>query len=166
MFAKDVAVAPRKEYVSPDGSLVLPAFAVVRQGPPDFRGWRFSHALDTYGFTIAHPGQRVFISNTGEGRTYSGTLAPGGALRDVKVFVGRGGESVTADATGRVFIANGQIFVYSADGRALGRIDTPERPIQLVVGGKERNTLFILSHRALYAVNLPTLAGHLTGQTP
>jgi len=41
LFAKEVAAAPDREYVSPDGSLVLPAFRVFHQGPGDHRGWRF-----------------------------------------------------------------------------------------------------------------------------
>jgi hypothetical protein len=30
----------------------------------------------------------------------------------------------------------------------------PERPLNLVIGGANRQTLFILSHHSLYAVNL------------
>jgi len=51
-----------------------------------------------------------------------------------------------------VFVANGQVFVYDAQGKALGRIDVPERPLQLVFGGKDRRTLYILTHRALFSV--------------
>ena len=34
---------------------------------------------------------------------------------------------------------------------ALGRIDVPERPLQLIFGGADGDTLFILTHHALYA---------------
>ena len=34
------------------------------------------------------------------------------------------------------------------------RIDTPERPLQLLIGGKDKRTLFILTHHALYAMPL------------
>ncbi len=66
LFAKEVAAAPSQEYASPDGSVVLPAFRVFHQGPPDHRGFRFSHSLDTHGFTIAKPGSRVHVSAAGE----------------------------------------------------------------------------------------------------
>jgi hypothetical protein len=33
MFARDVAMPKTHEYVSPDGSLVLPAFRIWTQGP-------------------------------------------------------------------------------------------------------------------------------------
>lgn len=152
LFARDAANAPRREYVSPDGSLVLPAYRTVHQGPPDNRGWRFSHALDTYGFTLAEPGARTYLSNSSEGRTYSAKVGKSGALTDLKVFADRGGESVATDPSGRVYLANGQIFVYAPNGDEAGRIDVPERPLQLVFGGADRRTLFILTHHALYSV--------------
>ena len=103
LFAREVATPPSREYASPDGSLVLPAFRVFHQGPPDYRGWRFSHSLDTYGFSIARPGARIYVSAAAEGRTYAATVGANGALKDLEVFVERGGESVATDASGRVF---------------------------------------------------------------
>lgn len=154
LFAREVAPGAVREYVSPDGSLVLPAFRVFHQGPPDYRGWRFSHSLDTYGFTMAKPGTRLYISNASEARTYAATLGSKGALENLEVFAERGGESVATDATGRVYVANGQIFVYAANGDDIGRIDVPERPLQIIFGGANRQTLFILTHHALYSVSI------------
>ena len=154
LFAREVAMAPSREYASPDGSLVLPAFRVFHQGPTDYRGWRFSHSLDTYGFTIAKPGTRLYVSNASEAKIYTATLGAKGVLENLKVFVERGGESVVTDESGRVYVANGQIFVYSSNGEEAGRIDVPDRPLQLVIGGVDLKTLFILTHHALYSVNL------------
>ncbi|HJV43927.1 SMP-30/gluconolactonase/LRE family protein, partial [Caulobacter sp.] len=56
------------------------------------------------------------------------------------------------DAEGRVYVANGQVFVYAPDGKELGRIDTPERPLQLLFGSADGRTLFVLAHHGLYAV--------------
>ncbi|EJL23860.1 gluconolactonase [Caulobacter sp. AP07] len=155
MFARDMALPKPKEYVSPDGSLVLPAYRVFQQGPPDFRGLRFSDALDTYGFTTTRPGQRVFVTNGSENRTYSGLVGKHGAITDLRPFANRGGESVATDGEGRVYVANGQVFVYAPDGRELGRVDIPERPLQLLFGGPDKQTLFVLTHHALYAVRRP-----------
>ena len=154
LFARDVSTGPDRQYASPDGSVVLPAFRVFHQGPPDHRGWRFSHTLDTYGFTIAKPGTSLYISNASEARIYTATLGAKGSLENLKVFTERGGESVVNDASGRVYVANGQIFVYSSNGEEVGRIDVPDRPLQLVIGGADRSTLFILTHHALYSVSL------------
>ncbi|WP_233222035.1 glycosyl hydrolase family 28-related protein [Allosphingosinicella deserti] len=151
MFARDMAVPKAREYVSPDGSLVLPAYRVWQQGPTNFLGWRFSDTLDTYGFVTGSVGDRVFVSNGSEDRTYSGLLGPGGAVTELKPFANRGGESVVRGSDGRVYIANGQIFVFNADGSEAGRIDVPERPLQLLFGGPGGRTLFILTHHSLYA---------------
>lgn len=152
MFARDMGKGRLHEYVSPDGSVALPAYRTFAQGPADHRGLRFSDALDTYGFIQGKPGERVYLTNGSENRTYSGLVGAGGAITDLKVFAERGGEGVAVDPQGRVYVANGQIFVYAPDGKELGRIDVPERPLQLVFGGEDKRTLYVLSHHGLYAV--------------
>jgi hypothetical protein len=152
MFARDVGAPKAQAYLSPDGSLSLPAFRVWQQGPPDHVGWRWADSLQAHGLIGAALGERVFVTNESEGKTYSGQVGPSGALTDLKVFANRGGESVAVDGQGRVFVANGQIFQYEPDGRLAGRIDVPERPLQLIFGGPDGRTLFVLTHHALYAV--------------
>jgi sugar lactone lactonase YvrE len=154
MFADDVSTPKAREYVSPDGSVLLPATRVFQQGPPDSTGWRFSDNLDTYGFLSALPGQRVYVSSASEDRTYSARIAADGTLTDLQPFAERGGESVAVDDQGNVYIANGQIFVYNPAGKLIGQIDVPERPIDIVFGGADRRTLFILAHHALFAVKV------------
>ncbi|MDI7776637.1 glycosyl hydrolase family 28-related protein [Asticcacaulis sp. EMRT-3] len=153
MFARDMALPKAREYVSPDGSLVLPAFRVYQQGPSNHLGWRFSDTLDTYGFVTAKAGQRLYVVNGSEDKTYSALAGKGGTLTDLKPFADRGGESVAVDAAGNVYVANGQVFVYAPDGREIRRIDVPERPLQLIFGGPDGKTLFILTHHALYAAS-------------
>jgi hypothetical protein len=159
MFARDVTTPKAKEYVSPDGSLFLPAGRVFRQGPDDSypgmdeTGWRWSNNLDTYGFLTAQPGQRIFVASSAENRTYSATVQANGTLGDLKPFADPGGESVAVDAAGHVYIANGQIFVYDAAGKIIREIDVPERPIQILFGGPDHRTLFILTHHTLYAMS-------------
>jgi hypothetical protein len=152
MFAAYVATPKAREYVSSDGSLTLPAFRVFQQGASDYRGRRFSDALDTYGFVAAAPGSRVFVTNSSENRTYGALVGAGGVLTDLRVFANRGGESVAQGPDGRVYVANGQIFLYRPDGSEAGRIDVPERPLQLLFGGEDKRTLFILTHHTLYSV--------------
>jgi len=151
LFARDVAQPRPREYVSPDGSLALPAYRVWKQGPASHLGWCFSDTLDTYGLRTGRVGERVPVVNASEARTYTGLLGRGGAITDLKPLAPRGGESVATGPDGRVYIANGQVFVYGADGTEQGRIDVPERPLQLLFGGTDGRTLFILSHHGLYA---------------
>lgn len=151
LFAKEAGEPKAREYRSPDGSIALPAFRVWQQGPIDHVGWRWSHALNANGLVAGKPGERLFVTNGSENVTYSGTVGPSGTLVDLKPFANRGGESVAVGPDGRVYVANGQVFVYDAGGKAVGRIDVPERPTQILFGGADGRTLFLLTHHALYA---------------
>ena len=152
LFSRDVALAKTHEYVSPDGSLVMPAFRIWRQGPTDHMGWRWTDTVQTHGFVSGKVGERVVFTNGSENRTFSGIVGPGGALTDLKLLANRGGESAVMGRDGLTYVANGQVFVYAADGKEVARIDVAERPLQLVFGGEDGRTLFILTHRSLYAV--------------
>jgi len=146
MYARDAGQAKPLGYSSPDGRLVLPAYRVLQQGPA-----RWSDTLDSYGLVTAKPGDRVFVVNGSEDRTYSARVGRGGALTELAPFASRGGEGVVAGPDGRVYVANGQVFVYAANGTPLGEIDVPERPLQLLFGGPDHRTLLILAHHALYS---------------
>ena len=152
LFATKMGEAKPQEYRSPDGSLALPAFRVWNQGPDDHQGWRWSDTLDAYGLVSAAPGARVVLTNASENRTYDGLVGDQGRVTDLKVIAERGGESAVRDGSGRLYVANGQVFVYAADGTPLRRIDMPDRPLQLVIGGEDGRTLYVLTHHALYAV--------------
>jgi hypothetical protein len=155
MFARDVALPKAQEYVSPDGSLVLPAYRVLRQGALDHMGYRWSDTLDTHGFVTGRVGERIVFTNGSENRTFSGRLGAGGAITDLKMVADRGGESAAVGPDGKVYVANGQVFVYGQDPKQpVGRIDVPERPLQLIFGGADKRTLFILTHHSLYSTRI------------
>jgi sugar lactone lactonase YvrE len=146
-----------RAYVSPDGSLILPAWRVFSQGPGgnypgmDETGWRWSHALDAHSLFMAEPGERVYLTSGAENRTYRGVVREDGTLGELAVFAERGGESAATDRDGKVYVANGQVFVYRPTGELIGRIDVPERPTALRFGPDGR-TLYVLSHHSLYRV--------------
>ena len=52
------------------------------------------------------------------------------------------------DSAGVATLEEGVISVR----KEIGRIDVPERPLQILFGGADGRTLFILTHHALYAV--------------
>jgi sugar lactone lactonase YvrE len=154
MFFESVTRPGKHQYVSLDGSIFLPAGIVVQQGSPDATGWRFSHNLDTYGFINVAVGDRVYVASSSENRTYSAIVEEDGTLSDLRPLAERGGESVAVGPDGKIYVANGQIFVFSPDGKQIARIDVPQRPINIIFGGNNGNTLYILAHRALYSVEV------------
>jgi sugar lactone lactonase YvrE len=155
MFQEDVTAPKTKEYVSPDGSTVVPAFRIFQQAAQDIPGgWHFSDTLDTYGFVSGKPGDHIYVSNSSEDITYRALVKADGTLGDLQPFAQRGGECVAVDAKGNVYVANGQVFVYDPTGKQIGEIDVPERPLDLVFGGPDGRTLFILAHHALFEVKV------------
>jgi sugar lactone lactonase YvrE len=56
------------------------------------------------------------------------------------------------DEKGNVYIAAGQVFVYNSSGDLIDTVEVPERPSQLLFGGRDGKTLFILARSSLYAV--------------
>jgi sugar lactone lactonase YvrE len=70
----------------------------------------------------------------------------------LKLFAERGGEGIAVDLEGNVYIAAGQVFVYNSAGTLIDTIDIPERPSQLLFGGSNGSTLFVLARSSLYAV--------------
>lgn len=117
-------------------------------------GTKMADLLRTFGLQKALPGKPFYVTSESEQRTYKGTMTPTGPISDLKLFAEAGGESVTQDERGNVYIATGQILVYSPAGELQGKIDVPERPIDLVFGGADHRTLFILTHHSLCAVKM------------
>ena len=64
-------------------------------------------------------------------RTWEADVNPDGSLTNFRLFAEQGGESVTADSHGNVYIAAGQIYVYDPAGTLIDTIEVPERPIQI-----------------------------------
>jgi hypothetical protein len=150
-FVGAISAKPPFQYVSPDGSVFLPAPSAFVNGDL-YYGSKLNNTLRAFGFAPAVPGQPFYVSDENGERTYAATVADDGTLSELKLFTQRGGESVTTDDHGNVYIAAGQVFVYNPSGDLIDTIDVPERPSQLLFGGGDKNTLFILARSSLYAV--------------
>ncbi len=151
MFAKVVTARKPYQYTSPDGALFIPGEEAFVQGAPYF-GYKFGYILQAFGLVKAVPGAPFYVTNESEQRTYRGSVNADGSLSALRLFAEQGGESLAQDRQGNVYLAAGQIFVYNSAGKRIDIIDVPARPLDLIFGGKDRRTLFILTHSALYAV--------------
>ena len=153
MFDKGLSVPKAFQFVSPDNSLFIPTDLPIVQGEPMF-GTKWAPVLEAYGLVKSAPGKTFYATNEAEQRTYRGTLQDDGSLAAIAPFVEQGGESLAQDADGNVYLAAGQIFVYSPAGKLLDTIDVPERPHDILFGGADRKTLYLLTAHSLYAVRI------------
>ncbi|MGC1431198.1 MAG: glycosyl hydrolase family 28-related protein, partial [Candidatus Sulfotelmatobacter sp.] len=150
-FLETIPVTQPYQFISPDGNAFLPAGADFVTGEL-YYGSKLNNTLRAFGFAPAVAGQPYYVSDENGEKTYAATVEPDGTLSDLKLFTERGGESVTVDDKGNVYIAAGQILVYNPLGRLIDTIYAPERPSQLLFGGRDGRTLFVLARSSLYAV--------------
>jgi hypothetical protein len=150
-FTKTLPVRRPYHYISPDRTTFIPAAEDFVAGKT-YYGTKMAELLRAFGLARATAGKPFYVSDESEQKTYVADVDPDGTLKDLRLFAECGGESVTGDPDGNVYIAAGQIYVYSPAGRLLDTINVPERPIDLVFGGADGRTLFILARSSLYAV--------------
>jgi len=150
MFLKLMTKRKRYQYVSPDRTLFIPADDVFVQGPPHL-GYKWAYIIQAYGLVRADAARPFYVTNESEQRTYRGKINADGTLSDVRLFAEQGGENLAQDSDGNVYLAAGQIFVYNPSGKQIDVIRVPERPLQILFGGKDGKTLFILTQSGLYA---------------
>ncbi len=150
-FIEAVPTKRPYQYVSTDGSTFIPAGEDFVTGTL-YYGTKMADLLRAFSLARAIPGKPFYLSEESGQKTYVASVASDGTLTNARLFAERGGESVTQDAEGNVYIAAGQIYVYNSSGELIDTIDVPDRPIDLVFGGKDGRTLFILARSSLYAV--------------
>lgn len=145
--------SPAAHFVSPDGTTILPVGADFLNGAVSW-GVKSSPPLRSFGLARAVPGQPFYVSDEAALTTWVADVTAEGALANFRVFAEQGSEGVAVDARGNVYLAAGQILVYDPAGQFLETIAVPERPLQLVFGGADRQTLFIPACTSLYAVRV------------
>ena len=150
-FLQTIPVKQPYQFVSPDGTTFLPTDENFVTGEL-YYGSKLNNTLRAFGFAPALAGQPFYVTDANGEKTYTSTVGADGTISELKLFAEQGGESVTADDKGNVYIAAGQIFVYNSGGELIDTIDVHERPSQLLFGGSDGSTLFILARSSLYAV--------------
>jgi len=141
------------QFVSPDGSTFIPAsddFVSAHL----YYGTKLNDELRAFGMAPATPGQPFYVSDESAEKTYAADIGRDGNISSLRLFAQQGGEGVTVDEKGNVYIAAGQVFVYDPGGHQIDTIEVPERPSQLLLGGDDGKTLFILARSTLYSVNI------------
>ncbi|HEV2134780.1 MAG TPA: glycosyl hydrolase family 28-related protein [Terracidiphilus sp.] len=153
--SQDLSQKTLWQYVSPDGSIFIPAGDDFVRGEMRW-GTKLANILHAFGLEAAIPGHPVYITSESDEKTFKIDINPDGSLGASTLFAEDGGESVAQDKAGNVYLAAEQVLAYSPEGKLLGRIDVPERPIDLIFGGPDHRTLYIFTHTSLYAIQTQT----------
>ncbi|MDR0537785.1 MAG: SMP-30/gluconolactonase/LRE family protein [Tannerellaceae bacterium] len=138
-FNSAVIYRPALCFVAPDGKTIIPDQYDLARG---------SSLLEAY------PGKPFYASDEYDKRMVRMDVAPDGSLSNVNYFVEWGEFGSAVDEEGRLYVADGNIYIFDSDGKSAGMIRTPERPSSLQFGGKDRQTLFFTSRSGLFSVRI------------
>lgn len=137
-------------FVAPDGSAFLAASQEFVDGTLTW-GVKLQGEIRSFGLAPVVPGQPFYLTEESGMRTYAVDVAADGTVSNGRLFCEQGGEGVAVGPDGNVYLAAGQIYVYSPSGRLLRTIRVPERPTCLAFSGE---TLYVCARTSLYAVKI------------
>jgi gluconolactonase len=98
------------------------------------------------GIMLSADGKTLYVTNNTSVLAFS--VQPDGTTKNRRDFASlegdNGADGMAIDATGRLYVTASQgIHVFAADGRHLGLIPTPRRPITLAFSGPDKKTLYV-----------------------
>lgn len=138
-FHSNARSVPEMSFVSIDGKTAIPQF------------YDLNRSVQLLGAT---PGQTICQCWEDYKKTYAFIVEENGRLKETGLICNRGEYGLATDMSGKLYLAEGQIFVYDIDGNEIKRIDLPERPLSIAIGGEDFNTLFVTTNESFYSVDI------------
>jgi sugar lactone lactonase YvrE len=138
-FNSVVISKPEMCFLAPDGKTIIPEQYDLARG---------SSMLEAY------PGKIFYASDEYDRRMVKMDVAADGTLSNLKYFVEWGEFGSAGDASGNLYVADGQILIFDKAGKEKGMIEVPERPSTIQFGGKDNKTLFITGRSKLFSVRI------------
>lgn len=126
-------------WLAPDGKTVIPVCYDLAR----------SCALSE-----AFPGKSMFAADEYDKRTVKMEVDSKGYLSNLVYFAEKGEFCSVPDRSGKVYIADGDLYICGPDGKQTGMISTPERPSSIAFDGKDGQTLFVTGKTSLYRIDL------------
>ncbi|HZJ58012.1 MAG TPA: glycosyl hydrolase family 28-related protein [Clostridia bacterium] len=130
---------PSKCFVAPDGITIIPVCYDLM---------RATNLLEAY------PNKPFYGVDEYNKKTAIFDVNSKGYLENPRIFAEKGESNVAVDHGDNVYIPDGQVYIYSADGNLLDEIEVPTRPSGVIIAGEDKDTLFIAARSSLYAVSI------------
>lgn len=97
-------------------------------------------------------GDLLYVTDSG-GPTWRYDVQADGSLGNPKLFAAQGGDGMTLDELGNVYLAyQYDVLVYDPKGETVERLRPPEPPANVAFGGAEGSTLFITAQSSVYSL--------------
>lgn len=106
------------------------------------------------GLCEAFPGKQVYTNDEYDKKPVRLNVDSQGYLSNLEPFAEKGEFSCVPDRNGKLYVADGEIYIFDKNGKQKGMIKTPERPSSIAFGGKAGNTLFITGRSGLYSFDI------------
>jgi gluconolactonase len=158
--------APNDVWVAPDGGVYFtdPLYGggdLSQDGehvyyiPPGGEPMRIINWMTKPNGLIGTPdGETLYITDPGAGQTWQFTVQEDGSLTDRCVFVDYGGDGMTIDAEGNVYLATEEVMAFTPEGDLIEQIDLPVRPTNMCFAGPDLKTLFITARDSVFTVQM------------
>ncbi|MGX5817350.1 SMP-30/gluconolactonase/LRE family protein [Chitinophaga lutea] len=100
-------------------------------------------------------GKYLYVADIGDNKTYRYRIGKKGRLSDRILFCPKGGDGITLDERGNLYICGNGISVFNPEGVQIAHIPVPEKwTANACFGGKDRDVLFITASTAVYTVKM------------
>ena len=114
------------------------------------------------GLTLSPDDKVLYVNNSPTRKVYAYDVKADGTVSNGRLFYDLGGrdepgttDGIRTDIHGNVYDTGpGGLWIFSPEGKALGRINTPERLTNLAFGGPDGKTLLLTGHEMVFYIQL------------
>ena len=96
----------------------------------------------------------LYIADIGDKKIYRYAIQSDATLKDRKLFCESGSDGMTLDQHGNVYLTAGSVKVFNPKGEQVADLKFPERPANVVFGGKELKTLYVTARTGFYSLDM------------
>lgn len=100
-------------------------------------------------------GKCLYVADIGDNKMYKYTIKKDGKLSNRQLFTEQGGDGITLDERGNLYISGDGVTIYNPQGKKIGHIPVPEPwTANLCFGGVNKDVLFMTASKAIYILKM------------